>query len=125
MSCSWCNEVYADKGYKFTWTSGKVETLKKHETSKINEKAVEVKRNENMPVEETQAAKIITQLNQATMEKLEKLFRNVHAIGLVGRPFIDILWTAKLDKAKSLGLGNTYVNHKSAKVLLLRWKRIK
>ena len=77
---------------------------------------MEVKRNKNMPVEETQAAKILTQLNQATIEKLEKLFRNVHAIGLIGRPFIDILWTAKLDKAKNLDLGNTYVNHKSAKV---------
>ena len=114
MSCSGCADLHGKE--KFTWSSGKVETLKKHETSKAHEKAVDIKYGQSMPVHETPAAKILTTLSQETIDKLSILFRNAHATAMAGRPFTDCVWLAQLDKAKGLHVGNTYLNPKSAKL---------
>ena len=93
-----------------------METLKKHETSKTHEKAMDVKYGQSMPVHETPAAKILTTLTQETIDKLSISFRNAHATAMAGRPFTDCVLLAELDKAKGLHVGQTYLNPKSAKL---------
>ncbi|XP_014675882.1 PREDICTED: zinc finger protein 862-like [Priapulus caudatus] len=57
---------------------------------------------------------MIQNMNEATMSRLEKLFHNAHALALAGRPYTDFVWMAKLDQAKGLDVGSTYLNDKAA-----------
>lgn len=52
-------------------------------------------------------------------DKLEKLFRNSHAIAKASRPLSDFTWMARLDEKKSIDVGQTYRNVKSCKEFLV------
>ena len=60
---------------------------------------------------------MIVQMNQAVFHKLNKLFRNAHAIAKHARPFTDFQWMADLDEAKGINCGKTYLNDKNCRVL--------
>lgn len=116
MSCTWCADVH-DSLKEFTWITAKIETVKAHECSKIHIRSVEVMRGRSKITkgEQTDAQKTIECLNKAVIDKLSILFKTVHALCLAGRPYSDYVWLSKLDKAKGLDIGNTYLNCNSAK----------
>lgn len=112
MRCKWCS---AHDELKYTWESGRLETLKYHEASSIHQKALATESVKHAPVGSSPAEVMIQKLNDATVDKLKILFRNAHAISLAGRPFTDFVWMAQLDNIKKLNVGNTYINDKSAR----------
>ncbi|XP_063448448.1 zinc finger protein 862-like [Mytilus trossulus] len=116
MSCTWCTDVH-EAPNEFCWTTAKVETLKSHESSKAHIKSVGVIKGRTLVAkgETTEAQKSIESLNKAVINKLSILFKTVHALCLAGRPFSDYVWMSKLDKAKGLDIGQTYLNSNSAK----------
>lgn len=46
------------------------------------------------------------------MEKLKVLFRNAHYVAKTNRPYTDFISLCKLDKAKGIDIGQTYLNDK-------------
>ncbi|XP_069105153.1 zinc finger protein 862-like [Argopecten irradians] len=117
LECKWCIEIHPDQAASFKWATGKLETIKHHEKSKAHIKSVEIVAGKKKAAagEETLATKSLQSLNKAVIDKLIILFRNAHALCLSGRPFTDFVWLTKLDKAKGLDIGNTYLNNKRAK----------
>jgi hypothetical protein len=57
-------------------------------------------------------------LNTENFQKLDKTFRNVHAMVQHSRPLGDYVWMCELDEMKGVQLGNTYRNQKSANVFI-------
>ena len=57
---------------------------------------------------ESAAETIIEKLNDATYQKLDKLFRNAHGIALHSRPLSDFVWMCELDEKKGVDIGITY-----------------
>ena len=115
--CTWCSDIHSDRtSYTGTWTTAKVDTVKTQECSKTHLKSVEVMRGRTQisKGEQTDAQRTIECLNKAVIDKLSILFKTVHALCLVGRPFSDYVWLSKLDQTKGLDIGNTYLNCNSA-----------
>lgn len=48
-------------------------------------------------------------LKEQERKSLRVLFRNAHAIAKCNRPFTDYQWLTRLDKAKGLDVGDTYM----------------
>ena len=67
---------------------------------------------------ESSAGKIIIQLNQHIIVKLDKMFRNCHALVIKNRPISDFSWLCDLDDMKGLDLGLTYRNTNAAKLFI-------
>ncbi|KAG1710416.1 Apoptosis-inducing factor 1, mitochondrial [Nymphon striatum] len=65
------------------------------------------------------ADRALAKLNDKNFERLGKLFRNAHAIVKNCRPMTDFTWMAKLDKAKDVDIGDTYLNDKSCKEIIV------
>jgi hypothetical protein len=65
--------------------------------------------------EESSAAKIIQTLNKDIFIKLDKMFRNCHALVVKNRPLSDYEWMCQLDETKIIILGKTYRNNESVK----------
>lgn len=61
-------------------TNIKHDALTTHEKSEGHKYAVEITVLRNKPLGESSAEKILHSLNKATVSKLEKLFRNAHAV---------------------------------------------
>ena len=61
------------------------------------------------------AQKAIQRMNEEVLAKLEKNFRTCHAMAKHNRPFNDFVRQHQLDKVKSLDVGTTYINDKSAR----------
>ena len=117
MSCTWCIDVHSESQKDYCWTSAKVETLKLHESTKAHLKSVATikVRTQIAKGELTEAKKTVESLNKAVIDKLTILFKSVHALCLAGRPFSDFVWISKLDQAKGLDIGQTYLNANSGK----------
>ena len=92
-------------------------TLTAHESSDSHSVAVEHKRNRTARPGTSIAEQSIQKMNRAVVDKLDKLFRNAHAIAKNNRPFSDYVWmaTVKLDERKGQFLGETYRNEKACK----------
>lgn len=63
--------------------------------------------------------KTLQSLNKSVFDKLEKLFRNSHAIAKASRPPSDFTWIARLDEKKGIDVGQTYKNVNSCKEFLV------
>lgn len=120
MKCKLCVEHINDKKIDLVVgsVSYKKDTLNKHNKSKIHEKAVLISEAKSKPKGESSAAKMIKTLNQNVLEKLDKMFRNCHAIVMKNRPLSDYIWLCQLDEMKGLNLGQTYRNQETAKVFI-------
>ena len=94
-------------------SSGKHDTIVRHEKSTNHVQAIAIMAAKNKPYE-APASKMIVQLNQSVVEKLSLLFRNAHAVAVQGRPISDYVWMANLDKKKGLDVGETYLTPKYA-----------
>ena len=90
-------------------------TLTAHEASDGHSVAVEHERNRTARPGTSIAEQSIQKMNRAVFDKLDKLFRNAHAIAKNNRPFSDYVWMATLDERKGLFLGETYWSEKACK----------
>ena len=96
-------------------TNMKRTTLTAHEASDGHSVAVEHERNRTARTGTSIAEQSIQKMNRAVVDKLDKLFRNAHAIAKNNRPFSDYVWMATLDERKGLFLGETYRNERACK----------
>lgn len=88
-----------------------------HEISERHDlacKQLEAKHRTPQQIVNTEAGKAQKQLQSAVIDKLKHLFRNTHAVVKNDRPLLDYQWLCELDKAKSLDIGETYLNRKAA-----------
>ncbi|XP_052075818.1 zinc finger protein 862-like isoform X1 [Mytilus californianus] len=95
------------------------DALTTHAKSDGHNYAVEFLKNRGQPTGESVAEKTVQTLNKASFHRLEKLFRNVHAIAKKSRPISDYTWQCELDIQKGIDLGDTYRNTKSCKEFLV------
>ncbi|KAK3103242.1 hypothetical protein FSP39_017756 [Pinctada imbricata] len=100
------NMVSGTKSYK-------LDTIVKHERSKQHIAALDIWNRK--PKEESDAGKIIMNLNKDIYQKLVRMFRNCHALISNCRPLSDFVWLCQLDAMKGLQMGETYRNVMSAK----------
>ncbi|KAK3094070.1 hypothetical protein FSP39_023772 [Pinctada imbricata] len=91
-------------------TSYKLDSIIKHEKSKCHQRSVLIQSGKSKPIEKTDAAHVIHSLNRENFNKLEKMFRNCHALVKNNRPLSDFTWLCDLDEMKGLDLGKTYRN---------------
>ena len=96
-------------------TSYKVDSLAKHEKPKQHEKCALVTKAKLKSREESSAAKFIQTLNKDIFIKLDKMFRNCHALVVKNRPLSDYEWMCELDETKGIILKKTYRNTGSVK----------
>ena len=57
-------------------------------------------------------------MSQAAYSRLDKLFKNAHAIAYESQPLTAVNWISKLDKSKGLEMGDSYKNDKSCRVMI-------
>lgn len=67
----------------------------------------------------TAEKKTLQSLNKSVFDKLEKLFRNSHAIAKASRPLSDFTQIARLEEKKGIDVGQTYRNVNSCKEFLV------
>lgn len=63
---------------------------------------------------QSSAGRVLQTLKSADRKRMALLMRNAHAIAKQNRPFTDYVWLTKLDAAKGLEIGSTYLNEKAA-----------
>ena len=119
--CSVCTEVsktIKDVGTRNRFVTGctslKLESIKLHQESLNHKKAEKVIAGKLKPTS-TPAFEIVCSLNKEVLEKLQKMFKNCHALAMNHRPYSDYLWMCDLDECKGLSLGKTYRNIEAAK----------
>ena len=95
-------------------TNMKRTTLTAHEASDGHNVAVEHEKPNSAPCNFYRRT-VDSDDESAVFDKLDKLFRNAHAIATNNRPFSDYVWMATLDERKWLFLGETYRNEKACK----------
>ena len=78
----------------------KLDIVKGHDLSEGHRIAVDHVKHSAKKVGESPAEKALKQLNVAVFEKLEKIFRNAHAIAKNNRPYSDLKWLCTLDEKK-------------------------
>ena len=114
MVCVVCIEF----GEKSMFTTGcpsyKLDSIRKHETSKQHTWAVAKAKANEQPASQSVSAKIVQSLNKDIFDKLAFMFRTCHALLLRNRPLRDFEWQCKLDQIKGLNIGNTYTNRVKA-----------
>lgn len=122
MICTYCKQIptctTGSRLFVTGCTSYKLDSVTKHENSLQHKYAVQVNEGKSKPVDESEAGKIISTLNKENFEKLEKMFRNCHALIKNNRPLSDFTWMCDLDGMKGFDLGRTYRNINSAKVFI-------
>jgi hypothetical protein len=128
MTCSVCIDYYGTHKQSEAENIRAVSTficgstnLKKsaivdHETSRTHLKAADVKHAATASVHaiaQSRAGKALQAIKIADRKRVSNLVRNAHAIAKQNRPLTDYTWIAKLDKAKGVEIGNTYINDKA------------
>lgn len=68
--------------------------LVNHEQSEGHKNACEINKNKSASTS-TAEKKTLQSLNKSVLEKLEKLFRNSHALAKASRPLTDFTWMAR------------------------------
>ena len=105
----------------------KLETIESHARSKAHIYSATIHDNRLKPAK-APAVKAMVQLTNETKEKLNLLFRNVHALIKSNKSFRDFKWLCQLDDAKGLYPGNTYRTDKAARQIaktIARVERLK
>ena len=95
-------------------TNFKVESLNYHAESASHKRHVSKDYNKMAAPGTTIEEKTLVSLNQSEHKRMSRLFRSAHALAKHGRPYSDFSWQCKLDKAKGLDIGNTYLNDEQA-----------
>ncbi|XP_053385072.1 zinc finger protein 862-like [Mercenaria mercenaria] len=98
-------------------TNRKISAVTDHENSKSHLKADSYYKSKSSSCEEvlhSPAGHALMSMKSAERHRLAYLFRNIHAVAKNNRPLTDYTWLCKVDKAKGLDLGDTYLNEKAA-----------
>lgn len=66
----------------------------------------------------TEGHRSLKLLNSAAFRRLRHLFMNAHFVAKCCRPYTDYIQLCKLDKAKGLDIGNTYLTDKSCQTFI-------
>ncbi|KAG1666867.1 Lysosome-associated membrane glycoprotein 5 [Nymphon striatum] len=90
-----------------------------HQNSEGHKHAIMIQTAKTSKPGDMPADRALAKLNDKNFERLGKLFRNAHAIVKNCRPMTDFIWMAKLDKAKDVDIGDTYLNDKSCKEIIV------
>lgn len=129
MTCSDCLGFFGTRGSipcvnlknVNTFVTGssnlKISTIIDHEKSASHMKATSVmKAKQSTPTEvvSSQSGRALLALKEAERSRLNYLFKNAHAVAKQGRPITDYSWLCKLDKAKQIDIGSTYISEKAA-----------
>jgi hypothetical protein len=126
MKCSTCKKYWNDKRDRIkdsyiVWIEGtqnfKLDTIKKHELSKMHLEAQKAKTN-MANIKKSEAGQALRSLNMVQTLALNIRFRNAHALAKHGLSFKNYTWMCQLDKAKGLEIGHTYDNDKAARNFL-------
>ena len=117
LTCSFCSDFSRDRNLNYITgcKAYKLDSIRKHETSKQHQHCALIAEAKSQNPSESSASKIIIKLNTEIIQKLEKMFRNCHALIIKNRPLSDFGWLCELDEKKGLTLGSTYRNTESAK----------
>lgn len=115
MYCRVCKDFpnIADKSSSFFTgnNSFHVGNVKGHDQSRRHVRCEEAKKAREVP-EATPIHKGIRNLNQQTLDKLEKLFNTAYYLAKSGRPFSDFNQLCILQVKNGVSLGETYLNDK-------------
>ncbi|XP_076081027.1 zinc finger protein 862-like isoform X2 [Mytilus galloprovincialis] len=112
MYCTYCKEQ--GKGGKFVsgCTNFRIDTIQNHEVSSPHISATSV--TERPLPQNSLSAKAINSIKQTEYDRLSILFRNAHAVAKHHLSFKTYNVICKLDQAKGLDVGNSYLNDKKA-----------
>lgn len=108
MTCTYCTAQKFNNNFVSGCTSGKKDSITKHEKSDQHRRAEAIYIAKTKPRSSSEAGKIIQTLNAAAFEKLNHMFRTCHALVMNDRPLSDFDWICDLDEAKGLVIGKTY-----------------
>ena len=115
MYCRVCKDFpnIADKSSSFFTgnNSFHVGNIKGHDQSRRHERCVEAKKAREA-LDATPIHKGIRNLNEQTLDKLEKLFNTAYYLAKNGRPFSDFNQLCILQVKNGVSLGETYLNDK-------------
>ena len=92
-------------------------TVTDHEKTNTHVKAsqaVKASTSSKVEVSQSVAGRAMQKIKSADKQRVTYLMRNAHAVAKQNRPLTDYTWLAKLDKAKGLEIGHTYLNEKGA-----------
>lgn len=94
-------------------TNFKKSTITDHEVSPSHLKAVSLQLAEEQKPEKSVAGRGLLAMKEKDRQRMRILFRSAHAIAKHNRPFTDYNWITRLDKAKGLTVGDTYMTEKA------------
>lgn len=124
MTCKYCTayeKVSHNKNNTNTFITGyknwRLSAVTDHEKNNFHQKATDFVKSRSLSVEEKsgkEAGRTLLSLQKADISRLQTLFRNLHAVVKNNRPLSDYVWLCRLDKAKGIDLGETYLNDKAA-----------
>jgi hypothetical protein len=121
MHCSVCREfavsdIEKSSAFVVGTNNFRLEAIQYHESCHLHKKSASADVERKKPKGESQAAKIVLALNESAIKRMTILFRNVHALVKMRRPFTDFKWMLELDEKKGLDVGQTYRNDKEAQI---------
>ncbi|XP_023932929.1 zinc finger protein 862-like [Lingula anatina] len=119
MTCLLCKEHAGTSDSINNFVTGttnfRIEAIKSHERSKCHERAVSIKQaSESTGPAESQAGRTLQSLKAHERDRLSILFRNAHAVAKHHFSFKTFTLLCKLDTAKGLDVGVSYINDKKA-----------
>lgn len=122
ITCSWCTEIGVNR-YKNLFITGskhfRSSTVSDHEKSANHLTAAKaIQSRKDAEHGKSLAYKSILLMNEARRNRIENMFRNIHAVVKNHRPLSDFKWLNDLDSVKGLDVGDTYNNHQAATCFL-------
>ncbi|XP_069106893.1 zinc finger protein 862-like [Argopecten irradians] len=113
MFCECCRENETTGAFCVGTTNFKLTAIKQHENTNIHMKYA-MKYLRPKTVEKSQAADCLMKLKKSEYDRLVIKFRTAHALAKSHQSFRFYNTMCRLDKAKDLDIGTSYLNDKSA-----------
>jgi hypothetical protein len=117
MYCSTCRSIGVPE-HETVFVKGtnsfRLDGIKTHESSDIHVDASKKLAAKSTPISQSVGAKCLQKLKKAENDRLLILMRNAHAVAKHNLSLKSYELLCKLDKAKGLDVGTTYLNDKAA-----------
>ncbi|XP_033747138.1 zinc finger protein 862-like [Pecten maximus] len=115
MYCTLCEKFDRSENpstFKLGTNNYKIDIVKKHEKSETHTRSLERSRAASVSPGESIGEKTVVALNKCATLKLCHLFRNAHYVAKLGKPYTDYVSLCRLDAAKKIDIGSTYLTDK-------------